>query len=151
MPPFGSSWNSRPWQHRDSSAPKALGSHSEAGHLQACGSVRSHASAEACDEGHKQCRGHWAEAPSARPSSLCGIIPKCQPLLFLLMRQALLSSLPSPFFPEWIYHSMVPHCPSSFPLFSSQAKGRWRVLLYILAEIIPYAPSLFGVGPGDGE
>lgn len=99
--------------------------------------------------GPDSARGHWAEAPSARPSPLCGIIPKCQPLLFLLMRQALLSSLPSPFFPNGF---TIPWCHTAPPpsLFSPHRPREVEGVIVYFSRSFPVRPSLFGVGPGDG-
>lgn len=68
-------------------------------------------------------RGHWAEALSARPSPLQNR-PQMPASVFPL-NEASSSLFPAiPLLPKWIYHSMVPHCPSSFPSFlPSQAKG----------------------------
>lgn len=68
--------------------------------------------------------GHWAEAPFARPKPTLWNHPQMPASVFPL-NEASSSLFPAiPLLPGWIYHSMVPHCPSSFPAFlPSQAKG----------------------------
>ena len=89
-------------------------------------------------------KGHWAEGP------LSGIIPKCQPLFFLLMRQALLSSLPSPFFLDGF---TIPWCHTAPPpslLFSPHRPKEVEGVIVYFSRSFPVRPSLFGVGLGDG-
>lgn len=140
------------WCQQASSALPSPGS--RGARLVTCSPVTawSHPSPEVPDAGlARQCRRSRGRGPYPAPSPGLSPLPGSPQMpASVLLNEESSSPRRPPLLPKWIYRSAAPSSPLPLPSPLTGLRGKWRVLLYILADCSPYAPVSLGWDWGDG-